>query len=754
MDYELLALEFHEREPKGKIHTGLSKPLDSQMDLAIAYSPGVAGPCREIHKNPDLSYRYTGRGNLIGVITNGTAVLGLGDIGPFAAKPVMEGKAALFKKFADIDVFDLELNCQNADEFCTAVKALEPTFGGINLEDIKAPECFYIEERLRATMSIPVFHDDQHGTAIIASAAFINALEITGRTIDTTRVVFSGGGAAAIATAAMFVTLGVKPENILMVDSQGVLFEGREKGMNPYKAHFARKTSLRTLAQALVDADAFVGVSQANVLDPAALKAMAPNPIIFALANPDPEIKPDLAKSVRPDAIIATGRSDFPNQVNNVLGFPFIFRGALDVQARTINDAMKLAAAEAIANLAKEEVPEEVLKAYTKNDPYTFGRDYLIPKPVDPRVLLYVAPAVAKAAMDSGVARLKIDLDEYRHKIEMILGPTRRMIRTLRNQINEATVLNKKRPTIVIPHGHDSRVIKAASQIYYEGGDINIILLGSPSSILDHAEALSIKNFDKKVEIVDPLKDRRLPAFCEDLYTLRQRKGVSRLAATELLRNHNYYAAMMVRQGFADAMMSGLIEPYVRSLRPILEVIGCPPQATLAGVHILAYGKKLFFIADGTINIDPSSEKLADIAETAAAFARKFLTEPIRVALLSFSSFGSNNHPKNQKVARATQLLGQRNVPFAFDGEIQADIALNAKLQESEFPFCQLGGSANVLVFPDLESANICYKVLSSLKECKVIGPILLGPTHPANILERSATTHDLVNMIYITAFR
>ncbi len=754
INYELLALEFHEREPKGKIHTGLSKPLDSQMDLAIAYSPGVAGPCREIHKNPDLSYRYTGRGNLVGVITNGTAVLGLGDIGPFAAKPVMEGKAALFKKFADIDVFDLELNCQDADEFCAAVKALEPTFGGINLEDIKAPECFYIEERLRATMSIPVFHDDQHGTAIIASAAFINALEITGRTIEATRVVFSGGGAAAIATATMFITLGVKPENILMVDSKGVIFEGREKGMNAYKAHFARKTSLRTLAQALVDADAFVGVSQANVLDPAALKAMAPNPIIFALANPDPEIKPDLAKSVRPDAIIATGRSDYPNQVNNVLGFPFIFRGALDVQARTINDAMKLAAAEAIAKLAKEEVPEEVLKAYTKNDPYTFGRDYLIPKPVDPRVLLYVAPAVAKAAMDSGVARLKIDLDEYRHKIEMILGPTRRMIRTLRNQINEATVLNKKRPTIVIPHGHDSRVIKAASQVYYEGGDINIILLGSPTTILEHAEALSIKNFDKKVEIIDPLKDRRLPAFCEDLYTLRQRKGVSRLAATELLRNHNYYAAMMVRQGVADAMISGLIEPYVRSLRPILEVIGCPPQATLAGVNILAYGKKLFFIADGTINIDPSPEKLADIAETTAAFARKYLTEPIRVALLSFSSFGSNNHPKNQKVARATQLLGQRKVPFAFDGEIQADIALSAKLQESEFPFCQLGGSANVLVFPDLESANICYKVLSSLKECKVIGPILLGPTHPANILERSATTHELVNMIYITALR
>jgi malate dehydrogenase (oxaloacetate-decarboxylating)(NADP+) len=666
----------------------------------------------------------------------------------------MEGKAALFKKFADIDVFDLELNCPDADQFCAAVKALEPTFGGINLEDIKAPECFYIEERLRATMSIPVFHDDQHGTAIIASAAFINALEITARDIETTRVVFSGGGAAAIATATMFLTLGVRPENILMCDSQGVLFEGREKGMNAYKAKFARKTHLRTLAEALVGADAFVGVSQANVLEPAALKGMAPNPIIFALANPDPEINPDLARSVRPDAIIATGRSDFANQVNNVLGFPFIFRGALDVQASTINDAMKLAAAQAIARLAKEEVPEEVLKAYTKNDPYTFGRDYLIPKPVDPRVLLYVAPAVAKAAMDSGVARLKIDLDHYRQKIEMILGPTRRMIRTLRNQINEAVIHTKKRPTIVIPHGHDSRVIKAASQIYYEGGDLNIILLGSRTSILQQAEALSIKSFEKKVEIVDPLHDALRLTFCEDLYSLRQRKGVSRSAATELLRNHNYYAAMMVRKGFADSMISGLVEPYVSSLKPILEVIGCPPKATLAGIHIVAYGKKLFFISDGAINIDPSPEKLADIAETSAAFAKRYLAEPIRVALLSFSSFGSNDHPKNQKVAKATELLGERKVSFAFDGEIQADIALNGTLQESEFPFCQLGGSANVLVFPDLEAANICYKVLSSLKECKVIGPILVGPANPANVLERSTTTHDLVNMIYITAFQ
>lgn len=754
MDYERLALEFHEREPRGKIHTGLSKPLDSQMDLAIAYSPGVAGPCREIHKDSNLSYRYTGRGNLVGVITNGTAVLGLGDIGPYAAKPVMEGKAALFKKFADIDVFDLELNCQDADQFCAAVKALEPTFGGINLEDIKAPECFYIEERLRATMAIPVFHDDQHGTAIIASAAFLNALEITGRTIETTKVVFSGGGAAAIATATMFMTLGVKPENILMADSQGILYTGREKGMNPYKAKFARDTPLRTLGEALVGADAFVGVSQANVLDPKDLQAMAPNPIIFALANPDPEIRPELARSVRPDAIIATGRSDYPNQVNNVLGFPFIFRGALDVQASTINDAMKLAAAQAIAFLAKEEVPEEVLKAYTKTDPYTFGRDYLIPKPVDPRVLLYVAPAVAKAAMDSGVARVKIDLDQYRHKIEMILGPTRRMIRTLRTQISEQVTQSKKRPTIVIPHGHDSRVVKAASQIYYEGGDLNIIILGNRSAILDQADALSIKNFTSKVEIIDHLKDDRRSGYCEDLYTLRQRKGVSRSAATELLRNPNYFAAMMVRKGHADAMVSGLVEPYVVSLKPILEVIGCPPQATLAGMHIIAYGKKLFFITDGTINIEPNPEKLADIAQTAAYFARNYIIEPIRVALLSFSSFGSNNHPKNQKVAQAARLLAQRKVFFAFDGEIQADVALNAKLQESEFPFCQLGGNANVLIFPDLESANICYKVLASLKECKVMGPILVGPASPANVLERSATTHDLVNMLYITAFQ
>ena len=754
MNYEELALEYHSREPRGKISTGLSKPLSSQADLALAYSPGVAGPCRAIHKNEDDSYKYTGRGNLVGVITNGTAVLGLGNIGPYAAKPVMEGKAALFKKFADIDVFDIELACSDPDQFCAAVRALEPTFGGINLEDIKAPECFYIEEKLRASMKIPVFHDDQHGTAIIAGAAFLNALEITGRNIREARVVFSGGGAAAIASAAMFVTLGVSLENIIMCDSNGVIYLGREQGMNPYKAKFAQRTSLRTLEQAMVDADAFVGVSAANVLAPEVLMKMARNPIIFALANPDPEISPDVARAARPDAIIATGRSDYPNQVNNVLGFPFIFRGALDVGATTINDAMKLAASKAIAALAKEEVPEEVQKAYSKADPYSFGRDYLIPKPVDPRVLLHVAPAVAQAAIDSGVARIKVDMNEYRERMEMLLGPTRRIIRKMRNHVIAHSVQKKRRPTLVVSHGHDHRILKAAGQIYYEGAEINLVLLGSRSQLIESAEKLGIHNLEKKVEIINPLKDERVVLFSEKLFELRQRRGVSRTAATQLMRDHNYFAAMMVRTGQADGMISGLVEPYVDSVRPILHVIGCPEGATLAGIHLIVYNRKMYFVADGTINIDPTPEKLADIAQTVAAFASHYTQEPIRVALLSFSSFGSNPHPKTTKVAQAAEILAQRNVAFVFDGEMQADVAMNARLQEMEFPFSKLGGAANVLVFPDLTSANICYKILASLTETKVTGPILVGPRQPANVLERGATTSETVNMLYVTAYQ
>ena len=502
MDYEQLALEYPSRDPKGKIYTGLSKSVVSQKDLAIAYSPGVAGPCREIAKNKDLSFEYTGRANLVGVVTNGTAVLGLGDIGPEAGKPVMEGKAVLFKKFADIDVFDIEVDAKDPDRFIEVVAALEPTFGGINLEDIKAPECFYIEEKLRERMKIPVFHDDQHGTAIIAGAAFLNALEVAQKSIESVKVVFSGSGAAAIASAHLFLLLGVNKKNMCMCDSKGLVWKGRKDGMNKYKEFFAVESSLRTLSEVLDGADVFVGVSAAGVVKPEMILKMAKNPIIFALANPDPEITPDEARKARPDAIIATGRSDFPNQVNNVLGFPFIFRGALDVQATTINEAMKMAAVKAISKLAKEDVPEQVLRAYNTNEGYQFGRDYLIPKPMDPRVLLYVAPAVAQAAMDSGVARKKIDIVQYTHHIERILGPTKRLVRQMRNNISTWTKTQKRKPRIVIAHGYDDRAIKAAAQMSYEG-DVETLLLGAADEILRRAEALGIQEIEKKIKILD-----------------------------------------------------------------------------------------------------------------------------------------------------------------------------------------------------------------------------------------------------------
>lgn len=752
MDFEKAALEYHSREPAGKIATALTKPLTSQEELSLAYSPGVAGPCRAIHADSEKSFLYTGRANLVGVISNGTAVLGLGDIGAAAAKPVMEGKAMLFKKFANIDVFDLELDASNPDAFIDAVAALEPTFGGINLEDIKAPDCFYIEETLRKRMKIPVFHDDQHGTAIIASAAFLNALEITHRDISTAKVVFSGGGAAAIACADLFIKLGIKKENLIMCDRSGVIYAGRKDGMNPYKEKFAISTPKRTLAEALDGADAFVGVSGPGVVTEAMIIKMAKNPIIFALANPDPEIMPDVAKKARPDAIIATGRSDFPNQVNNVLGFPFIFRGALDVQATTINDDMKLAATYAIANLAKEDVPEEVLRVYSEKEGYTFGRDYLIPKPVDPRVLLHVAPAVAKAAMDSGVARHHVDLKAYTQQIERILGPTRRIIRQLRNDISTESIQRKRKPRLIVPHGHDPRAIKAAAHIYYEG-DVDLVLLGSRDTITQKAAALGFKNFETKANILNPhFEAEHMNMFRQDLFNLRQRKGVSLTRADQMLRNNTVFAAMMVRHGLADGMISGMVEPYMEGLRPILEIFGNKKGQILAGIQMVVYRNKLYFIADCTINIDPTAEELCEIAITTANFARHYTPDPIRVAMLSFSSFGSNRHPKAKKVAQAVELLRERNVDFSFDGEIQGDAALNSSLREQEFPFNSLGGDANVLIFPDLTSANICYKILTNLTDATSTGPILVGPEHPAQVIERGATTEETINMLYVLA--
>lgn len=752
-DYEKIALEYHAREPRGKIFTGLSKPVSSQKELAIAYSPGVAGPCREIAKNPALSFEYTGRANLVAVISNGTAVLGLGDIGPEAAKPVMEGKAVLFKKFADIDVFDIEVDAKDPEAFIQAVAALEPTFGGVNLEDIKAPECFYIEEELRRRMKIPVFHDDQHGTSIIAGAAFLNALEITGRHIETVKVVFSGGGAAAVACANLFLSLGVSKQNLIMCDSKGVIYKGRTEGMNKYKDKFALETSMRTLEDALKGADAFVGVSAAGVLKPSMIMPMASNPIIFALANPDPEITPEDARQARPDCIMATGRSDYPNQVNNVLGFPFIFRGALDVQATTINEEMKMAAVRAIARLAKEDVPEQVLRAYNTAEGYRFGRDYLIPKPMDPRVLLYVAPAVAEAAMKSGVARKEVNIDQYTQHIERILGPTKRIVRQMRNNIAAWSRKSGAKPRIVLVHGHDDRVIKAAAQMEYEG-DVATVLLGNPQEINEKASVLGIRDFAKKTTIIDPHHDERVKDFAESIYKLRQRKGVTKSAALQMLRNNNYFGAMLLRSGGAEGLLSGIVEPYVNGLIPIMEVIRTKPGRIMNGLYMFSWNKKMYFLADCTVCIEPTASELADIAINTANFAKQYTDETIRVAMLSFSSFGSNRHEKSTRVAQAVEILHDRQADFIFDGEIQADVALNERLQERDFPFCQLKGQANVLIFPDLTSANIAYKIFSAISGSTGIGPVLLGPQLPASVMERGSSTEDICNMIYMIANR
>ena len=752
-DYEKLALEYHAREPRGKIFTGLSKPVASQKDLSIAYSPGVAGPCREIAKNPELSFEYTGRANLVGVISNGTAVLGLGDIGPEASKPVMEGKAVLFKKFADIDVFDIEINAKDPDAFINAVATLEPTFGGINLEDIKAPECFYIEEELRKRMKIPVFHDDQHGTSIIAGAAFLNAIEITGRKLETVKVVFSGGGAAAVACANLFLSLGVSKQNLVMCDSKGVIYKGRTEGMNKYKEKFAIETSLRTLEDAMKGADAFVGVSAAGVLKPSMIMPMAPNPIIFALANPDPEITPDDARKARPDCIMATGRSDFPNQVNNVLGFPFIFRGALDVQATTINEEMKMAAVRAIAKLAKEDVPEQVMRAYNTAEGYRFGRDYLIPKPMDPRVLLYVAPAVAEAAIKSGVARKQVNIEQYTQHIERILGPTKRLVRQMRNNIVAWSRKSGQKPRIVLVHGHDERVIKAAAQMEYEG-DVSTILLGAPEEIIAKAETLGVRDFGTKTTIIDPHHDDRVKDFAESIYKMRQRKGVTKSAAQQMLRNNNYFGAMLVRSGAAEGVISGVVEPYVNGLMPIMEVIRTKPGRIMNGLYMFSWNKKMYFLSDCTVCIEPTASELADIAINTANFAKQYTDDVIRVAMLSFSSFGSNRHEKSKRVAEAVEILHERQVDFIFDGEIQADVALSERLQERDFPFCQLKGQANVMIFPDLTSANIAYKIFSAISGSMGIGPVLLGPQLPASVMERGSNTEDICNMIYMIANR
>jgi malate dehydrogenase (oxaloacetate-decarboxylating)(NADP+) len=737
------ALEYHHLNGKpGKISILPTKPLDTQRDLGLAYTPGVAVPVLEIEKDPSLAYEYTSKGNLVAVITNGTAILGLGDRGPLASKPVMEGKGVLFKKFADIDVFDIEVNSHDVEEIIRVVAAIAPTFGGINLEDIKAPECFEIERRLEDMLDIPVFHDDQHGTAIISGAGLMNAMELVKKKFDQIRIVISGAGASAISCAKMAILLGAKRENIMLVDSKGVVYEGRTDGMNKYKQEFALKTSARTLADAVKGADVFYGLSVANVLKPEMVKTMAKDPVIFAMANPDPEIPYDVAKAARPDAIVATGRSDFPNQINNVLGFPFIFRGALDVRASHINDEMKVAASKALAALTKEDVPDSVLRAYGI-DSIKFGRDYIIPKPFDPRVLLWEAPAVAEAAMRSGVARRPVNIAEYREQLAARQGKGQQVRQYF---MNKAKLL-KKKERVVFPEGEDTKIIRAAQQVEEEG-IAHPILIARPEMVEQEIKDLGLRY---KPEIVDMRHFDALPAYTQALYELRQRRGGTRANAEKQLRDRNVFGAMMVKMGDADAMVSGLTFDYPEVIRPALQIHHTAPGIThAAGVYIMIVDERVYVFSDATVNIEPSAEDLADIAILAADFAKQIGLNP-RVAMLSFSNFGSTPHPLSEKVRRAVALVQQRAPLLAVDGEMQADTAVVADIVEKRYPFSRVK-DANVLIFPSLESANVSYKLLNRLGKAQTIGPILLGLGAPIQVLQTGDEVRDIVNMAAVAA--
>jgi len=731
------ALDYHVEGRPGKVEVVPSKPCITQRDLSLAYTPGVAVPCRRIHENPEDAYKYTSKGNLVAVISNGTAVLGLGDIGALAGKPVMEGKGVLFKRFAGIDVFDLEIDSHDPEEIIRVVKLLEPTFGGINLEDIKAPECFRIEEALKREMSIPVFHDDQHGTAIISGAALVNALEITNRKIDKAVVVFNGAGAAGVACAEFYMSLGVRRENLILCDSKGAVYRGRQEGMNPYKEALATDRDVKTLAEALDGADVFVGLSVAGAVSQEMVRSMNDNPIIFAMANPDPEITYEDALAARPDVIMATGRSDYPNQVNNVLGFPFIFRGALDVRATRINEEMKLAATRALANLAKEDVPDSVMKAYGV-ERLEFGPEYLIPKPFDHRVLIWEASAVAKAAMDSGVAQVDIDIEEYKEQLEKLLGKSREVMRIMINQAKSAP----KR--VVFPEGQHEKVLRAA-QIVVDEGFAQPILLGPETEILRSIEEHGF-HLDN-VTIIDPISSTRRQEYVQALFELRHRKGLTLSDADEQLKNPTVFGALMVHLGDADALVAGVSQHYPDTMRPTLQIIGKDESvARVAGLHLMLVNNKVYFFADTTVNIDPTAEELADIAICSADVAKSFHVEP-RVAMLSFSNFGSVKHPSADKVRRATELVKKRRPDLMVDGEMQADTAVTPELIEEVYPFSALERGANILVFPDLQSANVAFKLVQRLGGAEAIGPILMGIRKPVHMLQLGSEVKDIVYM-------
>ena len=738
------ALDYHSPGRKGKLEVTPTKPFSTQRDLSLAYTPGVAVPCLEIDKNPDDVYKYTAKGNLVAVVSNGTAVLGLGNIGPEAGKPVMEGKAVLFKKFSDIDVFDIEINAKTPAEIISVVKALEPTFGGINLEDIKAPDCFIVEEELRKTMKIPVFHDDQHGTAIISAAALLNALEITKKKIDEVKVVYNGAGAAAIACANLQISLGMKRENLIMCDTKGVIYQGRPNDMNPYKEKFQSTTKARTLAEAIVGADVFVGLSVKGTLTKEMVKTMAPNAIIFAMANPDPEITPEEVAEVRTDVIMATGRSDYANQVNNVLGFPFIFRGALDVRASTINEEMKKAAVKALAALAKEDVPDSVIKAYG-GKPIIFGKEYIIPKPLDPRALRFVATAVAKAAVESGVARIPItDWEKYGDKLEERLGRSKRFTNLLFMKARQ------KMKRIIFPEGEEEKILRAA-QILVDQNIAQPILVGNEEKIQKIIRDLHLE-FDSHVEVVDPKSYPQKDQFVEEYFKLRQRKGVTKFYAERTMQQRFPFSMMMVRLGYADGVIAGLTTNYPDTIRPALNVIGMRKGIrNVSGMYAVIAKKGTYFFSDTTVNIDPDAETLAEIALLTAETVQRFDVEP-HVAMLSFSNFGSTKHARSEKIKQAVQIIKAKNPNLMVDGEMQADTAVTPEILEKEYPFSTLKGAANVLIFPSLNSANIAYKLMGRIGEAELIGPILMGMAKPVHVLQHGAEVTDIVNMVAVCA--
>jgi len=733
------ALDYHREEPPGKLEISTTKPTNTQRDLSLAYSPGVAAPCREIRDNPEEAYTYTAKGNLVGVVSDGSATLGLGDIGPEGCKPVMEGKGVLFKRFADIDVFDVELDHDSAEEMIRTVRAMEPTFGGINLEDIKAPECFEIESRLREETDIPVFHDDQHGTAIISGAALLNSVDICEKDIGDLDIVFSGAGASAIATARFYVSLGADRDRITMCDSGGIITQSRvDSGdVNEFKEEFASDVPEGDLADAMDGADVFVGLSVGGIVDESMVRAMAPNPIIFAMANPDPEIAYEDAKDARDDTVIvATGRSDYPNQVNNVLGFPFIFRGALDARATEINEEMKVAASEALAQLAREDVPDAVVKAYG-DEPIQFGSEYIIPKPLDPRVLFEVAPAVAQAAMESDAARRSLDLEAYTERLEARLGKSREMMRV---------VLNKAKSDprrVVLAEGDDEKMIRAAYQLV-DQGIAHPVLIGDQQEIWAEMDRLGL-SFEP--EIVDPSRDS-LDPYADRLYELRNRAGITRREADELIRDGNYLGSVMLEVGDVDAMLTGLMHHYPDALRPPLQIVGTAEEAThAAGVYMLTFQNRVIFCADTTVNVDPDTEILSEVTRHTADLARQFNVEP-RAALLSYSDFGSVDNAATGAVREAAaDLRADTAVDFPVDGEMQADTAVVEDVLTDTYDFSELEAPANVLVFPSLEAGNIGYKLLQRLGGAEAIGPMLVGMDKPVHVLQRGDEVKDIVNL-------